>query len=55
MSRVGETLSFEERIGNILTAQKFGLSRAERKKALEFRKKKKETEWDEKVKECVRG
>lgn len=31
MSRVGETPSFEERIGNTLTAQRFGLSCAERK------------------------
>lgn len=49
MSREEETVSFEERIGNTLTAQRFGLSRAERKTALEFGKKK-ETEWDKKKK-----
>lgn len=48
MSRVEETLSFEERIGNTLTAQRFGLSHAERKKQL-WSLEKKEKEWDKKT------
>ncbi len=50
MSKAGETPSFEERIGNTLTAQKFGLKEKEL-----WSLGKKEIEWDENVKECVRG
>lgn len=55
MNRVEETLSFEESIGNTLTAQRFGLSRAERKTALEFGKKKQSGIKKKHLKECVRG